>query len=106
MNIEEMRQVLEALELCNGAKTVDGIIIYTDKEITFLRQAIEAAERQEPDELTIAYMSGFFDGKKKREWVGLTDEEIDVEALKDDHAAYFAVGAIWANKRLREKNNM
>jgi len=31
---------------------------------------------QEPDELTIAYMSGLYDGKKKRPWVGLTDEEI------------------------------
>ena len=36
---------------------------------------------QEPDDLTIAYMAGFYDGKNKyapqREWVGLTDEEID-----------------------------
>jgi hypothetical protein len=32
---------------------------------------------QEPDELTIAYMSGLYDGKKKRPWVGLTDEEIE-----------------------------
>lgn len=40
----------------------------------------------------------------QREWVGLTDDEIDTEAFKDDHAAYFALGAIWANKRLREKN--
>ena len=31
---------------------------------------------QEPDDLTIAYMSGLYDGKKKRPWVGLTDEEI------------------------------
>jgi hypothetical protein len=30
---------------------------------------------QEPDELTIAYMSGLYDGKKKRPWAGLTDEE-------------------------------
>jgi hypothetical protein len=30
---------------------------------------------QEPDELTIAYMSGLYDGKKKRPWVGLTDVE-------------------------------
>jgi hypothetical protein len=30
----------------------------------------------EPDELTIAYMSGLYDGKKaQRTWVGLTDEE-------------------------------
>jgi hypothetical protein len=36
---------------------------------------------QEPDYLTIAYMSGFHDGKNKyapqRKWVGLTEEEID-----------------------------
>jgi len=30
----------------------------------------------EPDELNIAYMSGLYDGKKKRPWVGLTDEEV------------------------------
>jgi hypothetical protein len=34
------------------------------------------AEKQEPDDLTIAYMSGLHDGKKKRTWIGLTDEEI------------------------------
>jgi len=32
---------------------------------------------QEPDELTIAYMNGLYDGKKKRPWVGLTEEEIE-----------------------------
>jgi len=37
------------------------------------------AAQQEPDELTIAYMSGLYDGKKhakQREWVGLTEEEM------------------------------
>jgi len=34
-------------------------------------------EKQETDKITIAYMSGFFDGKKNRKWVGLTEEEID-----------------------------
>ena len=48
MNIEAMKQALNALELCNGAETADGIIIHTDKEIASVRQAIEAAERQEP----------------------------------------------------------
>ena len=38
--------------------------------------ATAKAEKQEPDDLTIAYMSGLHDGKKKRTWVGLTDEEI------------------------------
>jgi hypothetical protein len=39
-----------------------------------------AQPAQEPDELTIAYMSGLYDGKKKRPWVGLTDDEmLDIE---------------------------
>ena len=33
---------------------------------------------QEPDELTIAYMSGFYVGKKKRPWVGLTKANMRV----------------------------
>jgi hypothetical protein len=36
----------------------------------------QPVQEPEPDELTIAYMSGLYDGKKKRPWVGLTDEEI------------------------------
>ena len=60
-------------------------------------------DKQEQDDLTIAYMSGFYDGKKKREWVGLTDEEID-EAIKScktlDTYKYFR--AIEA--KLKEKN--
>ena len=41
----------------------------------------------------------------KREWVGLTDEEIDYQAKKDDHAVYFALGALWAEAKLKEKNH-
>ena len=37
-------------------------------------------------------------------WQGLSDDEIDKEALKGDHAAYFALGALWANQALKEKN--
>jgi len=37
----------------------------------------QPAQESEPDELAIAivYMSGLLDGKKKRPWVGLTDED-------------------------------
>ena len=38
-------------------------------------------------------------------WVGLTDEEIDYQAKKDDHAVYFALGALWAEAKLKEKNH-
>ena len=40
----------------------------------------------------------------KKEWVGLTDEEIDYQAKKDDHGGYFALGALWAEAKLKEKN--
>ena len=54
--------------------------------------------------------TGFIDGvwngpePPKKEWVGLTDEEIDYQAKKDDHAVYFALGALWAEAKLKEKN--
>jgi len=51
MNLEEMKQVLKTLELCNGAETADGIIIYTDKEIASVRQAIEQAEKKHLEEI-------------------------------------------------------
>ena len=41
---------------------------------------------------------------RKREWISLTDEEIDYQAKKDDHAVYFALGALWAEAKLKEKN--
>jgi hypothetical protein len=41
---------------------------------------------------------------QQRTWVGLTDEDIDFQAKKDDHAAYFALGALWAAAVLKEKN--
>jgi hypothetical protein len=40
----------------------------------------------------------------EREWVGLTDEEIDYQAKKDDHGVYFALGALWAEAKLKERN--
>ena len=40
----------------------------------------------------------------RREWVGLTDEEISYQDRKEDHAVYFALGALWAEAKLKEKN--
>ena len=96
--IEAMKRALDALESIwvYGADTLSGPVRGQPDDRKFqrdgvaemtkrarlgkeaLRQAIETAEKQEPDELTIAYMSGLFDGKKKREWKSLTDEEIEV----------------------------
>jgi len=64
-----------------------------------------AAPVQEPDhgdELTIAYMSGLHDGKQKRAWVGLTDEELELLNDCGDTDSYKFARAIEA--KLKEKN--
>ena len=40
----------------------------------------------------------------QRTWVGLTHAEIDYQAKKDDHGVYFALGALWAEAKLKAKN--
>ena len=74
-----------------------------DNAITAIKQA-RSAPVQEPDhsdELTIAYMSGVHLGKElaaQRQWVGLTDEEID-EWTPEIHSVIRAIEA-----KLKEKN--
>lgn len=63
---------------------------------------------QEPDALTIAYQSGFYDGKKaaQRPWVGLTPE--DILALFDEHNLYGSKLVEFARAvetKIKEKNN-
>ena len=40
----------------------------------------------------------------ERQWVGLTDEEIDHAAEQSDNYASFTAGALFAQYRLEEKN--
>ncbi len=47
MTQEALKLALEAMELCNGAETVDGVVIYTDKEIAAIKEALAQPE-QEP----------------------------------------------------------
>ena len=79
---EALKLALDALE---EARTNDDSCEKWDrnkKAITAIKEALaqtstqcEKQPAQEPDELAIAYMSGLYDGKKKRPWVGLTDDE-------------------------------
>jgi hypothetical protein len=39
-----------------------------------------------------------------REWAGLTDEEINVEAAKEEQAYGFIQGVTWAEAKLKELN--
>jgi hypothetical protein len=78
-----------------------------DKPLYTAPPAAPAAPVQEPDhgdELTIAYMSGLHDGKKKRQWVGLTEQERnDIEDYCEMIIGKPTFDAIEA--KLKEKNN-
>ena len=64
----------------------------------------KAQPAQEPDDMTIAYMSGFYDGKKKRPWVGLTEpERNDLEDYCEMIIGKAAFDAIEA--KLKERNH-
>ena len=59
------------------------------------------AKTPPPDDLTIAYMSGFYDGKKR--WVGLTDEEMrQLDEALNLQGRYPIIQAIEA--KLKAKN--
>jgi len=62
----------------------------------------QPAQESEPDELTIAYMSGLLDGKKKRLWVGL--DEQDFSAINQSCLTKLQA-ATSAESILKEKNN-
>lgn len=137
MNIEAMKQWLEALEYplntSHEAFNVDMAELLAHRAIESLEKAIAEAEKQEPvprvvlregsptllsdkailptdqrlytqpdpDALHAAYMSGFYDGKKKREWVGLTKKQFQetVHGLEDLEDCWIAIEA-----KLKEKN--
>jgi hypothetical protein len=61
----------------------------------------KSAPAPDPDELTIAYMSGLHEGKKRKPWVGLTDEEF-VELCSADLGTAALIRAVEA--KLKEKN--
>ena len=42
--------------------------------------------------------------EQKRDWVGLTDEEIDHAAEQSDNYASFIAGVLFAQDKLEEKN--
>jgi hypothetical protein len=121
MSIEAMKQALDLLEVCNGAEIVEGVIIYTDKEITALRQAIEQAEKQKPFAYLDPGLGAFYwareypdgpppgfepvylAGSNKR-WVGLTQEDIDIAFDDTQEGGGFNEFARAIEQTLRRKN--
>jgi hypothetical protein len=61
------------------------------------------ADREEAEQF-VAWVNAHIIASPKRPWVGLTEDEIDYQAKKDDHGVYFALGALWAEAKLKERN--
>jgi hypothetical protein len=118
MSIEAIKQWLEALKSCSGVphwRVLQPII----KE---LEQAIAEAEKQEWESVLIdgvAYTVPMevacellrlhlLVQQPKREWVELTDEEIEQGLLRSDYALQTAhawrAGVVFAMTQLKEKN--
>ena len=120
MTIEAMKQALEALKECNSYLGSPDL----DEPIATLRQAIEQAEKQEPvawvtdlefdseTELIPARRKGKLgtDGmdiplyaQPRREWVGLTDEEVQF-VYADSGYNDIEMFAAAIEAKLKEKN--
>ena len=72
-----------------------------EKDIGPIEKAGPVAAQPQADELTIAYMDGLHQGKKQREWVGLTDDEV-TQQVGDSHVLRDVVRAV--EHVLKEKN--
>lgn len=106
MSIEAMKLALEALEFIPESGSMLGAHAEAKRleAITAIKEVLA-----QPDDLTIAYMSGLYDGKNKyapqRKWVGLTEEEresfwkADQMTQKEWDELFTAIEA-----KLREKN--
>jgi len=118
MSIKTMEQALEALE--RGRSQIIGALVqqYQDDAITSLRQAIAAAEKQDPvawmDEYGDVLSASFVDGNglrniplyttpPQREWVGLTDDEYQAILKEHDGAGLLAFYNL-IEAKLRVKN--
>jgi len=96
---EALTLALEALEPFSTPSWAGAGVDKANEAIIVIKEAL-AQPVQEPD-LTAAYMSGLHDGKKKRPWVGLTDDEL--AALS---ASGLALWSLWRaiEQALKKKN--
>jgi hypothetical protein len=95
----------EALALALNALHTNGEHHPRVYEAIAAIQTVLAQPAQETDILTVAYQSGYYDGKKaaQRTWVGLTDEEIHaLPEYSEDRIIYRLIRT--AEAKLKEKN--
>jgi hypothetical protein len=105
MSRKAMQVALEALE-SDPISHAGPVTVLSPGKGTGLNYARASQKTAVSPDGGTGFIDGVWNGPEppKKEWVGLTDEEIDYQAKKDDHAVYFALGALWAEAKLKEKN--
>lgn len=78
MNKQSLKQAVDDMCCMRDMVAHPDNLQFIDKAITSLRQAIAEAEKQEPviDKSAAIRIATALGWEPKREWVGLTDEEI------------------------------
>jgi len=100
--VEELTKIINAVEKVLAQETALQAL-HDENERLGLYQ--DAYAQPEPDELNIAYMSGLYDGKKKRPWVGLTDEEMmECDMDEDGFGNARPRAKLNVQAKLKEKN--
>ena len=117
MSIEAMKKALEALEAIRWSRHLEDARTIAKNARYSLRQTIVEAEKQEPvvevqyfgEKQIFVVLKQLSDGDKlytappRKDWVGLTDEEIDYLEDVIDPAMY-RVFARRIEAKLKEKN--
>jgi hypothetical protein len=105
MSIEAMKEALEAFEHIQGMSWSIVTTATCKRNIANLRQAIEQAEKQEPERDKPLRLSPMYEyghiHDAELPWVGLNWDDIP-DVFVGDIA--FMQGAKWAEAKLKEKN--
>jgi hypothetical protein len=122
---EALKLALEALETAKKAMSLDRQTTHDRHTDRRLYEAVQSLQNyihgcrnvemrnetiprlsqpaQEPDKLTIAYMSEFYNGKKKRPWIGLTEAQF-LEAARLAESGNYLVAFQRIQQWLQELN--
>lgn len=121
MSISAMKEALEALEYFSDTSPTMAGKAHAEDAITLLHQAIKEAEKQEPvaknESGSITWLIDnwpqncllYTNPQPKREWVGLTDDEINEAYLSDTDMSLVTPWVLQFGSaleaKLKEKNN-
>jgi len=71
---QALELALEALELCNGEETAEGVVIYTDKEIATIKEALAQLEQDDKCREALDRLAKYALRRKQTIGIGILNE--------------------------------